>query len=169
MYVMVKRAHVIDATVTFVFIVTATTEIYTLSLHDALPIFRIDTLPIVCFHASKSWRLFYGSFFFSSRRRHTISLCDWSSDVCSSDLDASRERARERARCFRPRSDAEKAQAAGRWRQSRARGRSEERRVGKECRSPRLGGFLMVSSYYPAECHADNFDFEGISALKHAI
>src|SRR5690554_7711634 len=22
---------------------------------------RIDTLPIVCFHASKSWRLFYGS------------------------------------------------------------------------------------------------------------
>src|SRR5690349_25104172 len=26
------------------------------------------------------------SFFFSSRRRHTISLRDWSSDVCSSDL-----------------------------------------------------------------------------------
>src|SRR5438034_8122579 len=26
-------------------------------------------------------------FFFSSRRRHTRSLCDWSSDVCSSDLD----------------------------------------------------------------------------------
>src|SRR5215204_7398313 len=24
--------------------------------------------------------------FFSSRRRHTSSLCDWSSDVCSSDL-----------------------------------------------------------------------------------
>src|SRR5260221_8778213 len=24
--------------------------------------------------------------FVSSRRRHTISLCDWSSDVCSSDL-----------------------------------------------------------------------------------
>src|SRR3712207_6529007 len=31
-------------------------------------------------------------FFFSSRRRHTISLCDWSSDVCSSDL----------TRCGRP-------------------------------------------------------------------
>src|SRR5260221_3813487 len=28
-------------------------------------------------------------FFFSSRRRHTRSLCDWSSDVCSSDLDGS--------------------------------------------------------------------------------
>src|SRR5215204_5452034 len=26
-------------------------------------------------------------FFFSSRRRHTRSLCDWSSDVCSSDLE----------------------------------------------------------------------------------
>src|SRR5476649_2100355 len=26
------------------------------------------------------------SFFFSSRRRHTRSLCDWSSDACSSDL-----------------------------------------------------------------------------------
>src|SRR5438034_5871526 len=28
-------------------------------------------------------------FFFSSRRRHTRSLCDWSSDVCSSDLNGS--------------------------------------------------------------------------------
>src|SRR5260221_2106930 len=26
------------------------------------------------------------AFLFSSRRRHTRSLCDWSSDVCSSDL-----------------------------------------------------------------------------------
>src|SRR5215204_7463031 len=30
-------------------------------------------------------------FFFSSRRRHTRSLCDWSSDVCSSDLQLQRE------------------------------------------------------------------------------
>src|SRR5438034_915904 len=30
--------------------------------------------------------LFLFFFFFSSRRRHTRSLCDWSSDVCSSDL-----------------------------------------------------------------------------------
>src|SRR6266576_4350719 len=29
-------------------------------------------------------------FFFSSRRRHTRSLRDWSSDVCSSDLDEHR-------------------------------------------------------------------------------
>src|SRR5467141_4191178 len=31
--------------------------------------------------------LFFNSFFFSSRRRHTRFKCDWSSDVCSSDLD----------------------------------------------------------------------------------
>src|SRR5204863_2154167 len=30
-------------------------------------------------------------FFFSSRRRHTRSLRDWSSDVCSSDLRAAKE------------------------------------------------------------------------------
>src|SRR5438034_6515403 len=30
--------------------------------------------------------VFHAVFFFSSRRRHTRSLCDWSSDVCSSDL-----------------------------------------------------------------------------------
>src|SRR5260370_17247631 len=28
----------------------------------------------------------FGIFFFSSRRRHTRFKCDWSSDVCSSDL-----------------------------------------------------------------------------------
>src|SRR5260370_32857976 len=30
--------------------------------------------------------IFMGCFFFSSRRRHTRFKCDWSSDVCSSDL-----------------------------------------------------------------------------------
>src|SRR5690242_11056082 len=30
--------------------------------------------------------VFFFFFFFSSRRRHTRSTCDWSSDVCSSDL-----------------------------------------------------------------------------------
>src|SRR5438034_10384132 len=33
--------------------------------------------------------MFIVFFFFSSRRRHTRSLCDWSSDVCSSDLESS--------------------------------------------------------------------------------
>src|SRR6476661_9508816 len=31
---------------------------------------------------------YYFFFFFSSRRRHTRFKCDWSSDVCSSDLAA---------------------------------------------------------------------------------
>src|SRR2546430_7876788 len=39
---------------------------------------------LVCyFHIVKSFLFF---FFFSSRRRHTRFDCDWSSDVCSSDL-----------------------------------------------------------------------------------
>src|SRR5688500_17266976 len=33
---------------------------------------------------------------------------------------------------------------------------------------PTLGGFFMVRSYYPSECHADYFDFERIEALKPA-
>src|SRR2546427_13055371 len=32
-----------------------------------------------------------------------------------------------------------------------------------------LGGFCMVRSYFPSECHADYFDFERIEALKPAI
>src|SRR5947207_12714829 len=36
-------------------------------------------------------RLCLQFFFFSSRRRHTRSLCDWSSDVCSYDLDVQLE------------------------------------------------------------------------------
>src|SRR5437016_11686327 len=34
---------------------------------------------------------------------------------------------------------------------------------------PNLGGFFMVRSYYPSECHAYYFDFERIEALKPAI
>src|SRR5437588_8907854 len=40
--------------------------------------------PTAMLLAPKRWHMF--RFFFSSRRRHTSSLCDWSSDVCSSDL-----------------------------------------------------------------------------------
>src|SRR5689334_24865381 len=65
---------------------------------------------------------FFFFFFFSSRRRHTRWNCDWSSDVCSSDLGAS-------AGC----------DGAAAWFKPAprrpVRRRSEERRVGKECRS----------------------------------
>src|SRR2546421_6621912 len=40
-------------------------------------------------------------FFFSSRRRHTRSDRDWSSDVCSSDLDRPEARRRSRHRSLR--------------------------------------------------------------------
>src|SRR5712664_4801437 len=68
--------------------------------------------------------LYFFFFFFSSRRRHTRSDRDWSSDVCSSDLAA----AASSTRWFAPTSP--------RSQPSPFRGsRSEERRVGKECRS----------------------------------
>src|SRR5262245_64107469 len=87
-------------------------------------------------------------FFFSSRRRHTRCLSDWSSDVCSSDLSAAGRAASPRAHrgcwqpvrdCRRVRRRAPVAAAAGRGRLPSSRGpwawpRSEERRVGKECR-----------------------------------
>src|SRR5438105_5184882 len=41
-----------------------------------------NTTPRMCL----SYRRSISSFFFSSRRRHTRSTRDWSSDVCSSDL-----------------------------------------------------------------------------------
>src|SRR5260221_4117358 len=90
-------------------------------------------------------------FFFESRRRHTISLCDWSSDVCSSDLTSttSRRNAGEFMSI-----DLKKATFRGYKRENGRVGvrnhvvilpvddlsnacceRSEERRVGKECRS----------------------------------
>src|SRR5437763_2270476 len=77
------------------------------------------------------------SFFFSSRRRHTRYIGDWSSDVCSSDLVGNR------AVLVRA-GHAVDAKAPGRVmvaeRAPHPRGldeqldRSEERRVGKECR-----------------------------------
>src|SRR5688572_32797582 len=73
--------------------------------------------------------------FFSSRRRHTRFDCDWSSDVCSSDL-LYRCAGGEgfTAECRNARAGAY-ARARTRRRGERRPGRSEERRVGKECRS----------------------------------
>src|SRR5215471_19502747 len=66
-------------------------------------------------------------FFFSSRRRHTRSLRDWSSDVCSSDLGSTPPA----SPCLRL-PLLVSGDGAPEWRQAP---RSEERRVGKECRS----------------------------------
>src|SRR2546430_10379866 len=88
-------------------------------------------------------------FFFSSRRRHTRFDCDWSSDVCSSDLTEL-----VLLLPFRPEHKAmlvaakkresgilmiDAARLFGRYRTTIAldyrEARSEERRVGEECRS----------------------------------
>src|SRR5882672_12151282 len=64
---------------------------------------------------------------FSRRRRHTSSLCDWSSDVCSSDL-ADPYVLNNVGVVHVHRGEIADAEDA-------FRERSEERRVGKECRS----------------------------------
>src|SRR5687768_17936231 len=86
-------------------------------------------------------------FFFSSRRRHTRCSRDWSSDVCSSDLDGNRhiEPAPEYASAVTATRGAASrvARLARLKRDGPSRNdtflklchRSEERRVGKECRS----------------------------------
>src|SRR5688572_32701338 len=82
-------------------------------------------------------------FFFSSRRRHTRFDCDWSSDVCSSDLTAHGVTLDngDVMLCF----DGARhllgmpyelmQDERGPWALRYPLYRSEERRVGKECRS----------------------------------
>src|SRR2546429_1529647 len=92
--------------------------------------------------------MFVFFFFFSSRRRHTRCSRDWSSDVCSSDLQDFRRAistdaaagstavtslspwARRQARVPVPH-----PKSRTDWASSSSARRSEERRVGKECRS----------------------------------
>src|SRR5207237_5622738 len=92
-------------------------------------------------------------FFFSSRRRHTRFKCDWSSDVCSSDLArkhikkseelvVGEERGKLLSVNSRYRNSGEKPEddeCAQDKKDAAAQSlvfddRSEERRVGKECR-----------------------------------
>src|SRR5262245_66669454 len=77
-------------------------------------------------------------FFFSSRRRHTRCLSDWSSDVCSSDLLVAVRNAHHPVEAVgaRHRFDGIGDQLAGGQGVVHPRmARSEERRVGKEGRS----------------------------------
>src|SRR5437764_14929487 len=76
-------------------------------------------------------------FFFSSRRRHTRYIGDWSSDVCSSDLaaDCLVKAATDKHALRRAAAAHVLGQAKDEQRKIAAR--SEERRVGKECRSRR--------------------------------
>src|SRR5207248_7642964 len=91
----------------------------------------------------------YPSFFFASRRRHTRSYGDWSSDVCSSDLAVGRRRRARRAALRAERrgprgvtggerallTAGQIAPLEGNALAAVPRKRSEERRVGKEGRA----------------------------------
>src|SRR5260221_3699873 len=96
--------------------------------------------------------VWYVVFFFSSRRRHTRSLCDWSSDVCSSDLKVyvgwnevalalgapvptAAELAQGLDRTWQFMADCLARWSPADMHQTFPDDRSEERRVGKECRS----------------------------------
>src|SRR5207248_6978992 len=76
-------------------------------------------------------------FFFSSRRRHTRSYGDWSSDVCSSDLVALGDQHVARGVDAKGNMLIAKGYSVTHYAFSSpiGSGRSEERRVGKECRS----------------------------------
>src|SRR5688572_31758906 len=72
---------------------------------------------------------FFFFFFFSSRRRHTRFDCDWSSDVCSSDLEEVPVVSSAAGGTFTATLSDDRSTIEYEL------NRSEERRVGKECRS----------------------------------
>src|SRR5438477_10611939 len=98
-------------------------------------------------------------FFFSRRRRHTSLTCDWSSDVCSSDLVSLTAAAKDTAsqavkdayaglkalvkKRFEKRPHAEVALAE--YENDPDTWRSEERRVGKEGKTRESLLFIIVS------------------------
>src|SRR5262245_62436464 len=93
--------------------------------------------------------LVYCCFFFSSRRRHTRCLSDWSSDVCSSDLNAAQRAGQTERRTFvivvtmaadqhadhQGHGQDRRREESGDEQRTDRQARSEERRVGKECRA----------------------------------
>src|SRR5260370_14003239 len=114
-------------------------------------------LVVTCTFSTISWQRYlrlccssFCFFFFSSRRRHTRFKCDWSSDVCSSDLLQHGRFELHALRVRRSRHPDAVGFGIGKIslplyfgfavNDLRLRGgfrvlRSEERRVGKECRS----------------------------------
>src|SRR2546429_1723291 len=73
----------------------------TVRLSPLLPVSAIDsTVDIITLYVPSHW-FYCDFFFFSSRRRHTRCSRDWSSDVCSSDLDDLGRGLSDPARCRR--------------------------------------------------------------------
>src|SRR5947199_2834653 len=107
--------------------------------------------PVQNFRAVSAARSYMIFFFFSSRRRHTSCLSDWSSDVCSSDLflhsrlainidsltvgpTENEEIARMTIVAHTDERGAHRLEASLEKLVDVLLARSEERRVGKECR-----------------------------------
>src|SRR5260370_26932013 len=104
-----------------------------------------------CPTSCRTAKVFGFCFFFSSRRRHTRFKCDWSSDVCSSDLFEREKRTyRYEGTCRNLKDYPADIPHVVRFKMPQREGsltftdkvigkiskeRSEERRVGKECRS----------------------------------
>src|SRR6266581_5092918 len=88
------------------------------------------------------------TFFFSSRRRHTIWKGDWSSDVCSSDLVPCELRVVVKA--------VDRADLGEQLGGCKRGAGSEERRVGKECRS-RWSPYHYKKKARDSRRHADTF------------
>src|SRR5262249_58581848 len=95
---------------------------------------------VACFFTRDCDVAHVGFFFFSSRRRHTRLVSDWSSDVCSSDLSIVSTLSERMPMSSAPRISSsrlptpEKTILAGAMPAFQAL-RSEERRVGKEGRT----------------------------------
>src|SRR5205807_3835216 len=86
---------------------------------------------------TRRYQIYSYLFFFSSRRRHTRLQGDWSSDVCSSDLVHFHEFALAATATVRRHSHHVERRRANEFFSGTFLLRSEERRVGKECRSRR--------------------------------
>src|SRR5689334_23660543 len=83
-------------------------------------------------------------FFFSSRRRHTRWNCDWSSDVCSSDLGgAARTRSPRRRHVPRSRPRQDRAEDSGEG----ERGHHGQDRPARDRKSTRLNSSHSSISY----------------------
>src|SRR5689334_24669449 len=122
-----------------------------------MSIFTVVITMTICFSCFLSLFVFFlyvlcFFFFFSSRRRHTRWNCDWSSDVCSSDLPrlgsgvahrrmlltvGDRPSRRQLERLSRVLDGDDPTGEIGAAWGCKTCSRSEERRVGKECRSRR--------------------------------
>src|SRR5258706_6251360 len=120
-----------------------------------------------------------GSFFFSSRRRHTRLVSDWSSDVCSSDLQAQLSGwCSDQGHGLRWEDGAGAAQAmaivarggaqAGRWRGAAQTGRSDARSGGDAVAAQAQPSWGLAARGAQVEAGAPAFHFRLSNKLQRS-